>query len=214
MPDSKKSVIFGYSGHALVMLEAAELLGVLPGSYAAIEEQSFNPFNLDYAGNEQDWHDQDWYKFDFFLIGIGDNNIRKRLYLEVSKRRGIKIETIIHRDASISKYSQIGQGSLVARGAMVNPFSTIGDNVILNTGCSLDHENDIGDHSHIAPGAVLAGNVKIGERVFVGANSSIREGVSIADDVVIGAGSVVVESIDKPGLFYGNPARFKLKIDE
>lgn len=196
------------------MLEAAELLGALPRSYAAMEEQSFNPFNLEYVGNERDWQDQDWDKFDSFLLGIGDNKIRKRLFLEISRRTGKKTETLIHRDASISKYSQIGQGTLVARGAMVNPFSTIGENVILNTGCSLDHENEIGDHSHVAPGAVLAGNVKVGERVFLGANSSIREGVSIADDVVIGAGSVVVKSIEKPGLFYGNPARHNLKINE
>jgi sugar O-acyltransferase (sialic acid O-acetyltransferase NeuD family) len=214
VPVSEKSVIFGYSGHALVMLEAAELLGALPRSYAAMEEQSFNPFNLEYVGNERYWQDHDWEKFDSFLLGIGDNKIRKRLFLEVYRRTGKKTETLIHRDASISNYAQIGQGTLVARGAMVNPFSTIGENVILNTGCSLDHENEIGDHSHVAPGAVLAGNVKIGERVFVGANSSIREGVSIADDVVIGAGSVVVESIDKPGLFFGNPARYKSKINE
>ncbi len=47
----------------------------------------------------------------------------------------------------------------------------------------------------------------IGDRVSIGSNATILP-VSICDDVVIGAGAVVTRSIDTPGIYAGNPARF------
>jgi acetyltransferase-like isoleucine patch superfamily enzyme len=47
----------------------------------------------------------------------------------------------------------------------------------------------------------------IGNRVSIGSNATILP-VQICDDVVIGAGAVVTKSIDKPGIYAGNPARF------
>ncbi len=53
---------------------------------------------------------------------------------------------------------------------------------------------------------------RIGNRVSIGSNAVILP-VEICDDVVIGAGAVVVHSISKPGIYVGNPARFKRAAD-
>jgi acetyltransferase-like isoleucine patch superfamily enzyme len=47
---------------------------------------------------------------------------------------------------------------------------------------------------------------RIGNDVSIGSNATILP-VNIADRVVIGAGAVVTRSIDKPGVYAGNPAR-------
>lgn len=47
----------------------------------------------------------------------------------------------------------------------------------------------------------------IGNRVSIGSNSTLLP-VTICDDVVVGAGSVVTKDITKPGVYFGNPARF------
>jgi acetyltransferase-like isoleucine patch superfamily enzyme len=44
--------------------------------------------------------------------------------------------------------------------------------------------------------------------VVVGTNATILP-VSICADVTIGAGSVVTSDIVKPGIYAGNPARFR-----
>lgn len=51
----------------------------------------------------------------------------------------------------------------------------------------------------------------IGNNVSIGSNSTILP-VEICDNVVIGAGSVVTKNIVKPGIYFGNPARFNRQI--
>jgi acetyltransferase-like isoleucine patch superfamily enzyme len=46
----------------------------------------------------------------------------------------------------------------------------------------------------------------IGNHVSIGSNATILP-VNICDRVVIGAGAVVTKSIDKPGIYVGNPAK-------
>jgi acetyltransferase-like isoleucine patch superfamily enzyme len=53
---------------------------------------------------------------------------------------------------------------------------------------------------------------RIGNRVSIGSNATILP-VSICDGVVIGAGAVVTRSIETPGIYAGNPARFLRKIE-
>jgi acetyltransferase-like isoleucine patch superfamily enzyme len=48
---------------------------------------------------------------------------------------------------------------------------------------------------------------RIGNNVSIGTNATVMP-VTICDRVVIGAGSVVTKSINEPGIYAGNPARF------
>ncbi len=52
------------------------------------------------------------------------------------------------------------------------------------------------------------GRTMLGDRVIVGTNATILP-VSICADVMIGAGAVVTRDITKPGIYAGNPARFR-----
>ena len=56
------------------------------------------------------------------------------------------------------------------------------------------------------------GRTKLGNRVIVGTNATILP-VTICDDVMIGAGSVVTTDITKPGIYAGNPAKFRRSIE-
>ena len=55
-------------------------------------------------------------------------------------------------------------------------------------------------------------NTKIGNNVLIGSNSTILP-VTICDNVVIGAGAVVTKNINKPGVYFGNPAKYKKNLD-
>lgn len=195
----------GCSGHAFVVLDACKSIGKKIDYYCDDKEKFDNPFDLNYLGDETK-NNFDWDKVDDFILGIGDNSIRKKVYhlLEKNNKRILKI---VHKNSSISELSKIGNGTFISSGVMVNALSQIGFNCIINTGAIIEHECTIGNHTHIAPGAVLLGNVKVGNNCFIGANAVIKENVVIEDNVTIGAGSVVLKNISRDAIFVGNPAK-------
>ncbi|MEP1094965.1 MAG: acetyltransferase [Cyclobacteriaceae bacterium] len=201
----RRNYLVGYSGHAFVVAEAALLNQILIGGYADKKKADFNPFNLEYVGNDRDEDFRGWKEEAVFILGIGDNNIRADVSSRI-RSRGLECLTVIHPDSYVSTNSSIGSGAFVARGALVNPFCKVGNDVIINTGAVIEHECIVQDGCHVAPGAVLAGNVTIGVGAFVGANSVVKQGVSIGANAVVGAGSVVVRNIPSGALVYGNPA--------
>jgi sugar O-acyltransferase (sialic acid O-acetyltransferase NeuD family) len=204
---AKKVILIGYSGHSFVLLDTALEKQLTIIGYAERALSSYNPFHLDYLGNESDSDFKGWTMDADFLIGVGDNSIREKIFKMVSLK-GKNVLTLIHPSSSISKFSKLGEGVFVNRNVSINAFACIGNNVLLNTGCIIEHECVIEDSVHIAPCAILAGNVEIGERSFIGANSVIKQGVKIGKDVIVGAGSVVLNNIPSGKKCVGNPGRF------
>lgn len=203
----KKIILIGYSGHGFVVADTAieNQLKLVEYSENLIVQN--NPFHLNYGGNESD---NDFFvknKEVKYLIGIGDNIIRERIYNQIVEKQG-EIVTLISQSASVSKTASIGNGTFVNRNVSINAFAKIGKNVILNTACIIEHDCEIADSVHIAPGAVLAGNVTVGERSFIGANSVIKQGVIIGKDVIVGAGTVVLKNISDGKKIVGNPSRY------
>ena len=200
-------ILIGYSGHGFVVADTAienhlEIVG-----YAEKSEVSINPFQLDFVGTEIDNGFFDKNKGVKYLIGIGENIIRERIYNLIIENQG-EIISLINKSSSISKTAKIGNGTFVNKNVSINAFAKIGNNVILNTGCIVEHDCVIGDSAHVAPGAVLAGDVTVGKRSFIGANSVVKQGVKIGEDVVVGAGTVVLSDISDGEKIVGNPSRY------
>jgi acetyltransferase EpsM len=202
-----KIILIGYSGHGMVVVDAAldNCLSIVGYAEKKITEK--NPFQLKYIGYEKEETFIGWQLDADFLIGIGDNYIREKIFNDIINR-GRKVKTLISTTSIISKYSTIGNGTFVSGNVTINASSRIGKNVILNTGCIVEHECNIENSVHIAPGAVLAGNVTIGERSFIGANAVLKQGIVIGKDVIVGAGTVVLHDIPDNMKIVGNPSRF------
>lgn len=203
----KKVILIGYSGHAYVVADIAienqyDIIG-----YTEKSRAQNNPFNLNYAGYEREIDFFENKEGVGFLIGIGDNSIRERIYNLITSKN-IVVTTLMSNTASISHSARIASGTFINRNVTINALAKIGKNVILNTACVIEHECEISDSVHIGPGAVLAGNVFVGQRSFIGANSVIKQGVKIGKDVIIGAGTVVLHDISDGKKIVGNPSRF------
>jgi sugar O-acyltransferase (sialic acid O-acetyltransferase NeuD family) len=203
---NKEVVLVGFSGHGLVVADAAIASNMNLRYYTDKKQITKNPFDLAYLGFEDDLDFSFWDKEYDYILGIGDNVIRRKTAdLLISK--GVDLLNVIHPSASISAKVQFGIGNFISRNVSVNALVEIGDICILNTGCILEHECIIGNGVHIAPGAVLAGNVEIGDNTFVGANSVIKQGVRIGVNVIIGAGSVILKDIADNRKIVGNPGK-------
>jgi sugar O-acyltransferase (sialic acid O-acetyltransferase NeuD family) len=143
---------------------------------------------------------------DAVVVGIGDNETRRRLFEELESK-GENLVTVIHPHARIAHDVNINKGTVVFAGAIVNTGSVIGKNVILNTGCTVDHDCGVHSHAHVCPGAHLGGNVTVGEGAFLGIGCSISHGMKLGEWSTIGAGSVVIRDIAPEATAVGVPAR-------
>ncbi|MCF8341659.1 MAG: acetyltransferase [Chitinophagaceae bacterium] len=203
----KKIILVGYSGHGLVVADTALENNLNVIGYTEKSVIEVNPFKLEYLGDESSSNFKEWDLDVSFILGIGDNILREKIYKHILKN-GKKVISLINLSSSISSFAAIGDGVFVNRNVTINAFAKIGSNVILNTGCIVEHECEIHDNVHIGPGAVLAGNVKVGSGSFIGANSVIKQGVEIGKNVIVGAGTVVLNNISDRNKIVGNPHRF------
>lgn len=202
----KKVVIIGAGGHAKVIAEIIkqsgdQLIGFLDDNKDIQYKEIFDEKIVIGTSN-----DIEKYKDCYFIIGIGNNQIRKKL-----SNRNLKWYTAIHPKAIIASYVKIAEGTVVMPGVVINPGTIIGKHCIINTSSSVDHDNIIEDYVHISPGSHLAGTVHIKEGTWICAGAIIINNITIEKNSIIGAGAVVLKDINEPNNTYiGIPAK-KLK---
>lgn len=144
---------------------------------------------------------------------IETSKIRKKIYHNL-KRIGFNVSNLISNTSHISEFSKYEDGNSFMSYTYVNAGSKIGKCNIINNKVLIEHDCQIGDFNHISTGAIINGSVSLGNDCFIGSGSVIRNNISICDKAVIGIGSVVVKDIDKPGIYFGNPAKFIRGLDE
>lgn len=206
MSHSKAVFLFGYSGHAFVIIESLFDAGYRINGYFDFKAAENNPYCLEYFGNEWEVDVNGIVGNDYVFPSVGDNLIRKKLitFFEEKQLNQLVIADI---SANVSRTAMIHPSTYIGKNVTVNAQVEIGKGVILNTGCIIEHECAISDHVHIAPGAVLCGNVAVGEDCFIGANSVVKQNVRIGANIIIGAGSVVTWDIEESGIWVGNKLR-------
>ncbi len=202
----KKIVLVGYSGHAYVVGDSLLKKKISITHYTEKSEVNFNPFDLNFLGNESSDTFLGWGKNYAFALCIGDNKLRTKSG-ELILLKEEELINVLDINSSVSKFLEIGKGNFIAKNVSINAFCKIGNFCIINTGSIIEHECVIYNGVHIAPGAVLAGNVSVGENSFIGANSVIKQGVCIGKNVTLGAGSVVLRNIPNNETWVGNPAK-------
>ncbi len=203
-------VIIGYSGHAFVCCSILQATGNPVKHYCDFQKKNYNPFQLNYLGNELEENSVLQMKQSGFFIGIGDNQIRRKVYHSLEKNclpiNAIHPSAII--DATITMAEN---GVMIAAGVCINAFTKIETGAICNTSSVIEHECIVGAFSHIGPGAIICGNVTIGEGTFIGAGAIIRQNINIGKNVMIGMGAVVIKNVADNETVVGNPSKKLIK---
>jgi len=189
--------IIGASGHARVILDSLETLGIqIEGIYD--KDQKISTC-LHYPVQSMDKFQPTQHKV--LIIAVGNNLWRKNLVSDYEGK--VRWGTILHPSAVVSKYADIGQGSAVMAGAVIQAGASIGNHVIINTKASVDHDSEVGDYTLIAPGVTLCGGVKIGAECLIGAGATLIPGVEVGDNCYIGAGAVVLRNVGNGEKVFG-----------
>jgi sugar O-acyltransferase (sialic acid O-acetyltransferase NeuD family) len=166
------------------------------------------PLHVGVEGFSQ-WRENEWDNQELFgLVAIGGALGRDRLEMQrILAAQGVKIEPIVHPDASICATATLGLGTQILAQAVVSSDVRIGNGCIVNHRAAADHDCHLGDGVHLAPGSTLCGCVQIGDNVLVGAGAVVLPRVTIGDDAVIGAGAVVTRNVEAGVVVTGCPAR-------
>ena len=195
---SKKTLLYGASGHAKVICSIFESMDIIVTS---IFDDNRNILLDKY--NVISGYDSKYEQDLPILISIGDNMIRKR----ISERVSHSFSTAIHSTSVIDDISKVDFGTAIFHRATIQRDTFIGKHCIINTNASVDHDCIIEDFVHIAPSATLCGNIEVGEGTIIGANATVLPNITIGKWCVIGAGAVITDDIPDYSLVVGVPGK-------
>lgn len=206
----QKIILIGGGGHCKSCIDVIEAEGKYTIAGIIDREENLHKKVLSYEiiGTDQELpHIIKEYKN--FLITIGQvKNAERRIEIyNILMRNNANVPSIISPFAYVSKYARIGRGTIVLHHAVINTNAIIGENCIINTGAIIEHDCFIGNHCHISTGSLINGECTIKNNTFIGSNSVLLNGTTIGESIVLGAGSTVVDSINKSGIYAGNPLK-------
>ncbi len=165
--------------------------------------------NMSFLGNsseiENAFKNQE---FDELIIGIGYKHLVHKKVFYKSFNGKIPFGKIIHSSSWVDDTAVIEEGCVIYPRCIIDAKCVIKANSILNIGCSVSHESVISSHCFLSPRVAIAGFTTIEEECVIGINVTIIDNVNIKENSKIGAGAVVINTIEKSGLYVGNPARF------
>lgn len=143
-----------------------------------------------------------------FIVGLGDNRIRRRLSNEI-RARGGRLATVVHPSCAISPSARIGVGVYINACSRVLANACVGDYALIEGLATVGTDTIVGEAALIGSGCQLIGGSRVGTMALIGAGAVIVENTSVGDYSVIGAGATVVADIPDHVLAVGTPARVK-----
>ncbi len=210
---NKNLILVGGGGHCKSVIDVAESAGYhIMGILDVAENVGNNVLGYSIIGTD----DQiiNYVDDALFIVTVGhikDAALRIKLHQKIADAGG-NFATIIASTAHVSKYVHIGDGTVVMHHAVVNADASIGRGCIINTFANIEHDAKIGDYCHISTGVMVNGNCIVGSETFLGSQSVMVNGIEITAGCVVGAGSLVRKNLAQKGIYFGNPATLKIKL--
>jgi len=212
----RKLVVWGASGHALVVADIVRL----QGEYEIVgflddvnpERRGIEFCEAFILGGKEQLDNLKEMGVEYCILAFGNCRARLRLS-KLVRDSGFRLATAIHPSAVIAADVPVGSGTVIGAGAVIKPGATIGENAIINSCTSIGHHCIIGDGVHICPGVCLAGGVRVCSAAWVGIGAIVIEHVTIGRGSLVGAGAVVLRYVPDNMVAYGVPARVIRKVD-
>ncbi len=167
---NKKVIIIGAGGHAKVIADIVIKSGdKLFGYIDDKVPKGTNVLGYEVIGKIEDAEkvrNDDIY----FAIGIGDNKIRKEIYIKYK----VNYYTAVHPTAVIAMDVTIDEGTTIAANSVIGVSSKIGKCCIINTGSIIEHDNIIEDFVHIKAGTIVESKTTIQADSYIETGSVIK----------------------------------------
>jgi sugar O-acyltransferase (sialic acid O-acetyltransferase NeuD family) len=183
-------LIIGAGGHGRVVAETAEIEGCW-GNIMFLDDRIDADTVLGHRIiGKLNEYERFADKYEYAIVCIGDNEKRIGL-IEKLLKVGYKVPVVIHPKASVSKYSDIGDGSVILAGAVINTNASIGTGCIININSCVDHDCIVYDGVHVCSGAVVRSGCRIGRLSYIGAGALVKSGTVLQEKFVLQDGMVI-----------------------
>lgn len=209
MAPHKKVIVFGLGSHVKIIKEICELnnikiLGFISDKKIKVKKKN----GLKNLGEYNKLLKNSNQKNFSIIIGIGENLLRKKYFLLLKKKK-FKFAKLIHPNSQISKTARIQVGTLVNSGVTINANVSIGYNCIINTNSLLEHDVKIKDHCHVCPGAIIGGGSEVQQNSLIGLGANVIDKIKIGKNVTVGAGSIIFKNLKNNSTYIGYSKKIK-----
>ena len=196
----------GFSRELYYWIKQSELhQNILFKGFLDRSESSLKPFGLEkyYLGYEDTYISDDK---DYFLIAIGDVNVRESLYRKL-KTKNYKFFNYIHESVIVGGEVKFGEGNIVCPNSVITTNIKINNCNIFNINCTIGHDASIRSFNTFSSHCDITGYSKIINNNFFGSRVTILPESKIGSNNKIAAGSVIYKGIKNNCIYLGNPAR-------
>ena len=97
-----KIIVVGYSGHSYVLIDTLIQLGGIIFGYTEKEIKKFDPYKLEYLGDEHNPNFKYLGENYSYSVAIGNNELRTSIS-KFLRSKSCNLINVIHSDSSISK---------------------------------------------------------------------------------------------------------------
>ncbi len=146
-----------------------------------------------------------------YIVGLGDNVIRRRLSDEIEKHGG-KLASVVHPSCFISPSAEIGSAVFIGVMSRISANARIGRNVLFQGHCIIGTNCVLEDDVFCGPGCIVTGDTRIGKAAIIGAGALVIAPARVGRHSVIGAGATVLADIPDRVLAVGTPATVKKEL--
>ena len=140
------------------------------------------------------------------ICAVGAPQFRRKL-IERADETNVEFCTLIHPNAILTKWVEIGHGSVITAGCVLTNNIKIGHHVHINLDTTIGHDCVIEDFVTISPGVHCSGNVTLQEGSFIGTGANIIEKVNVGSWSAIGAGSTIIKDVPINTTVVGVPGK-------
>lgn len=192
-PIKKDVILYGAGGHSKVLIATIEAEGIYKIK-GLLDDNPLKHGQINYGysilggGERLEYLKKSGVQQ--AIIAIGDNPIRKRIYL-LLKESGFAFINAIHPSAVVLRGLKISEGVLIAPHAFVGADVHLGLNVVVNVGAIVGHDCRVGPFVFIGPHVTLGGSVTVQAHAYIGMGASIFPGVSVGKNAIIGANTLI-----------------------
>ncbi len=159
-----------------------------------------------------DWFDNKPVNKIWAVCALG-NPRDKYILLKKASAYKINYATLIHPDAKLSKYSELGFGCIICCNSFISVNTRIGNHVCINPGCGIGHDTVIEDYTSLYWNVTLSGNVYIHEGCEIGSKAIVIQKKTVGKWSIIGAGAVIVRDMPENCTAVGVPGKI-IKITD
>jgi len=106
----------------------------------------------------------------------------------------------------ICKGAEIRAGSVINRATF--DATIIGEGTIVNNLVNVGHNTVIGPYCMLFSGVTVGGSCRVSHHTWLSQGVCVRQHITIAPWTCVGQGGNVLKSLERPGIYYGNPVRW------